>query len=160
MTWDGKPEVGKTYRSHGVEMYSQYALDERNDPTVEMWFFRNDEDDPSGGHGWLEVTIKEIVETQHCGTLVVYHRQWFNPEGEKLWGSKRKIGNLSSMRALFRRRKMTMVVDLPDGLTYRNGRIEFDCVSCGNASEWPVETELFELDDPMNLCGGSPRCCP
>lgn len=52
------------------------------------------------------------------------------------------------------------ILGLPDGLTYRNGRIEFDCVRCGNPSEWPVEVELFVYGDDMNLCGGSPRCCP
>jgi hypothetical protein len=52
------------------------------------------------------------------------------------------------------------VLGLPDGLTYRNGRIEYDCVRCGNPAEWPVEVELFVEGDDMNLCGGSPRCCP
>ena len=52
------------------------------------------------------------------------------------------------------------ILGLPDGLTYRNGRIEYDCVRCGNAAEWPVEIELYEHGDDMNLCGGSPRCCP
>lgn len=50
---------------------------------------------------------------------------------------------------------------LPDGLYLAlNDRIMFDCESCGERREWFADIEDFELGDPHNLCGGSPRCCP
>lgn len=48
----------------------------------------------------------------------------------------------------------------PEGLHYRNGRAEYECERCGNWAEWPVEPGEFVYGDDMNLCGGSPRCCP
>lgn len=52
------------------------------------------------------------------------------------------------------------IFDLPDGLSYRNGSISFQCRVCDNWAEWPVAVEEFDIDSDMNLCGGSPRCCP
>ena len=52
------------------------------------------------------------------------------------------------------------VMSLPDGLWYRDGRINYHCENCGEASEWPVEICDFEYGHPHNVCGRSPRCCP
>ena len=104
--------AGLTYRSEAVQMYCEHAPDNRGDPTVEVWMFRLCEDDPHEGNGWLEIHVKEIVQTQSCGTLAVYYRQWFNPEGERLWSRRRVIGNLASLRSLIRRRKMSPIAHL------------------------------------------------
>jgi hypothetical protein len=101
--------AGKTYRSGLVKMYVDYAPDERGDPTIEQWFFVGSEDDGHDGDGWLEIYVKEIVPTQQCGTLAVYYRQWFNPEGERIWSRKRVVGNLASLKAVISRRKMTPI---------------------------------------------------
>ena len=114
-----EPEAGKTYRSIGFAMFVDYHPDYRGDPTAEVWSFRNAEDDQHDGDGWLEIFVKEIVQTQQCGTLAVYYRQWFNPEGERIWSRKRVIGNLSSLRALMRRRGMSEV--LPGEFTPTGG---------------------------------------
>ncbi|ARR53511.1 hypothetical protein HY78_08785 [Rhizorhabdus wittichii DC-6] len=87
-------------------MYTQYSNDSRGDPTVEAWLFTQCEEDGCEGYGWLEIDVHEIVETERSGTLAVYYRQWFNPEGERLWSRKRVIGNLASLRAVIQRRKM------------------------------------------------------
>lgn len=51
--------------------------------------------------------------------------------------------------------------ELPEGL-WRNadGALMYECESCWKMAEWPVEAEDFELGNPANVCGGSPRCCP
>src|ERR1700741_3890343 len=61
------------------------------------------------------------------------------------------------------RRGITPVAEpeLPEGLRRgESGRIEFQCGSCGQWSEWPAEIEDFELGHPSNLCGGPPRRLP
>lgn len=105
---------GETYRSEGIQMFSWCAPDQRGDPTVEVWAFRG-EDDPDHGEGHLEIYVHEIVPTQNSGTLAVYYRQWFNPEGERLWSRKRAVGNLASLKALIRRRKMHLLERNTDG---------------------------------------------
>lgn len=53
------------------------------------------------------------------------------------------------------------VLGLPDGLTYREGKVMASCVSCDRYYEWPVDVSEFDPDDDSgNLCGGSPWCCP
>lgn len=49
---------------------------------------------------------------------------------------------------------------LPDGLFEKGGRLMFQCRVCEADTEWPEEPGLFEIGDPGNVCGGSPRCCP
>lgn len=106
----GNPiEDGQSYRSQG---YAMATFDQGRDadgaPLHEVWGFA-DEDSGSDGDGWLDLRIHEIVETQHSGTLVVYYRQWFAPDGEPAFGMKprRRVGSLASVKALIRRRKMT-----------------------------------------------------
>ena len=36
----------------------------------------------------------------------------------------------------------------------------FKCRVCGTNVRWEGDPEDFDEDDPNNLCGGSPRCCP
>jgi hypothetical protein len=49
---------------------------------------------------------------------------------------------------------------LPEGLTYRDGRLWFDCAMCGQPTDWPEKPEDFDPENTILLCGGSPRCCP
>lgn len=56
--------------------------------------------------------------------------------------------------------KRRPVDTLPDGLWRRDGRVMFECQSCGAATEWEHDVEDFDFTNPFNLCGGSPRCCP
>lgn len=50
--------------------------------------------------------------------------------------------------------------ELPDGLYRRDGQVQFECRVCGCLSEWPDDPENFDINNPHNVCGGSPRCCP
>lgn len=50
--------------------------------------------------------------------------------------------------------------ELPDGLYEIGGVIYYDCLNCEQKTEWPVEVEDFDINDPNNVCGRSPRCCP
>lgn len=102
--------AGQVYKSEGYSMFVDYVSDYRGDPTVEQWRFSG-EDDGSDGFGWLQLRIQEIVPTIRSGTLAVYYRQWFAPDGEPAWGNreKRVIGSIGSLRALIGRRKMTLV---------------------------------------------------
>lgn len=100
------PIAGAIYTGGDTQMYIDYLLDAHGDPTVEKWFFANCEDDPNDGHGWLEVKVREILETRTCGTIAVYYKQWFAPDGEPLARARRQVGSLSSLKALIRRRKL------------------------------------------------------
>ena len=96
------------YRS---QLYAMCLIETGRDsdgaPISEMWTFAS-EDDYVEGYGWLEVRVHEIVETEHSGTLAVYYRQWFAPDGEPAWrkSPQRKVGALGSLKSLIRRRKM------------------------------------------------------
>lgn len=100
-------EAGQVWRSEGYAMFVDYEADSRGDPTVELWRFAG-EDDCQEGYGWLEVRLHEIVDTDRSGTLAVYYRQWFAPDGAPAWGKRpqRKIGAIGSLKSLIRRRKM------------------------------------------------------
>lgn len=100
-------EAGQVWRSQGYAMVIDHQSDFRGDPTLDMWRFAN-EDDGTDGFGWLEVRVHEITETERSGTLAVYYRQWFAPDGEPAWGKRpqRKIGSVGSLKSLIRRRKM------------------------------------------------------
>ena len=104
------PNAGETYKSEGYSMFVDYVSDYRGDPTVEQWRFSG-EDDGSDGFGWLQLRVHEVVKTRHSGTLAVYYRQWFAPDGTPAWGNreKRVIGAIGSLKALIRRRNMTLV---------------------------------------------------
>ena len=52
------------------------------------------------------------------------------------------------------------VPETPDGLVMIGGKLMFQCRSCDEWVEWPCDPEEFDIDSPINLCGGSPRCCP
>jgi len=102
-------DPSRVYRSQG---YAMATFDQGRDadgaPLHEVWGFA-DEDSGSEGDGYLELRIHEIVETQKSGTLAVYYRQWFAPDGEPAFGMqpKRRVGSLASVKALINRRKMT-----------------------------------------------------
>lgn len=107
------PSAGVTYRCPGVQMFVAYDRDASGDPTVEVWRWASSEDDPHDGYGCLEITVHEIVETTRSGTLAVYYRQWFNPEGEPIASRSRKVASLGSLKSLIRRRKMTAIARNP-----------------------------------------------
>ncbi len=50
---------------------------------------------------------------------------------------------------------------LPDGLMADpvDGSILFRCTRCDQWAELPVSPEEYDPDG-INMCGGSPRCCP
>lgn len=102
-------DPARIYRSQG---YAMATFDEGRDadgaPLREVWGFAN-EDTGSEGDGWLELRIHEIVQTEKSGTLAVYYRQWFAPDGEPAFSAKakRRVGSLASVKALINRRKMT-----------------------------------------------------
>lgn len=48
--------------------------------------------------------------------------------------------------------------ELPEGLFERGGRLFYDCLACGNATE--LDCDLDEFDPAVAYCGGSPRCLP
>lgn len=52
------------------------------------------------------------------------------------------------------------LLGLPDGLTYQDGQVQFQCRVCEKWTEWPADVEDFDPDAYQNVCGGSPRCCP
>lgn len=49
---------------------------------------------------------------------------------------------------------------LPEGLTYRNGDLFYDCEGCERECEWYGTPEEFAEPDAIRLGGCSPRCCP
>ncbi|QUT04006.1 hypothetical protein KFK14_12705 [Sphingobium phenoxybenzoativorans] len=105
-----RAKSGGVYRSEGYGMFTDYAPDFRGDLTIELWRFSG-EDDPQEGFGYLEISVHEIVETSSSGTIAIYYRQWFAPDGAPAWGNRRKrvIGSIGSLNALIRRRQMTEV---------------------------------------------------
>jgi hypothetical protein len=50
--------------------------------------------------------------------------------------------------------------DLPDGMWVKDGKYLIECVVCHQTTEWYGDLEDYEPDNPHNVCGGSPRCCP
>lgn len=102
---------GAAYRSEGYAMFIEHVPDYEGNPSVELWRFQSCEDDPMDGYGHLVVTVQEIVETKKSGTLAVYHRQWFAPDGEPAWGCRKRrvIGAVASLKALIRRRNMEQI---------------------------------------------------
>ena len=97
------------YRSQGYAMaLFEQGRDADGASSCEVWGFA-DEESGSEGDGWLDLRIHEIVETERSGTIAVYYRQWFAPDGNPAFGKtpKRRVGSLASVKALIRRRKMT-----------------------------------------------------
>lgn len=52
------------------------------------------------------------------------------------------------------------ILGYPEGLFHQSGAPVFECRNCGQTSDWHGEIEDFEIDNPANVCGRSPRCCP
>lgn len=89
---------GVRYRSRGIPM--------RLDHT-ESWIFWIDPEYTIDGHGWLAITIREIVDTKLSGDLVVYYKQWFSPDGEALsLHPKRTITSRTGLERLMKNRGM------------------------------------------------------
>ena len=103
------PFAGEQYQTQGYQMFVDYELDEHRNPTVERWRFRNCEDEPFDGEGWMTSTVREVIQTKTCGTLVVFHKQWFAPDGEPLSKGRRCIFGLSGFRAMLSRHNAKLV---------------------------------------------------
>lgn len=79
-----------------------------------------------------------------------------------------KLANLFGLRYILDREgndpcddwDINLVMELPEGLWYANGAVQYECESCHQATELPIEPEEFEYGHPHNVCGRSPRCCP
>ena len=52
------------------------------------------------------------------------------------------------------------MTDLPEGLIEHEGKILFECLVCGEWTEWPADPEDFDPENPSNVCGRNERCCP
>lgn len=50
--------------------------------------------------------------------------------------------------------------ELPEGLWEKDGKIMFECRTCGAWTEWPAEIEDYEHGVAENVCGGSQWCLP
>lgn len=132
------PCAGEIYRS---EEYAMTLIDTGRDsdgaPIAEMWAFAS-EDDGVEGYGWLEVRVHEIVPSEHSGTLAVYYRQWFAPNGEPAWGTrpKRTVGSFGSLKSLIRRRKMTAkAIEARQGGNAEGGAVHESAVPAGHSPE-------------------------
>lgn len=53
-----------------------------------------------------------------------------------------------------------LVLGLPEGLSFSNGAVRFECRGCEQWAPWEGDIADFEIDHYANMCGGSPRCCP
>jgi hypothetical protein len=104
-------DPSRVYRS---EPYPMITVDEGRDgdgaPLREVWAFANEDTGSGEGDGFLELRIREVIQTERSGTIVVYYRQWFAPDGNPAFGMrpKRRVGSLASVKALIKRRKMTL----------------------------------------------------
>ena len=53
-----------------------------------------------------------------------------------------------------------LVLGLPEGLSFIDGAVRFECRGCEAWTPWEGEIADFEEGHYANMCGGSPRCCP
>lgn len=53
-----------------------------------------------------------------------------------------------------------LVLNLPEGLSYRAGQVQYECESCGEWTELPIDPSEYEHGHPHNVCGRSSGCCP
>jgi len=96
---------GDLWVQTGIGMRIDYHRDERGDPVMEYWAFAP-ADDEDCECGRFEIRIHEILPSAKSGTLAVYYRQWFTPDGEPNGKPRRKVTALSSLTALVRSRRM------------------------------------------------------
>jgi hypothetical protein len=106
------PAEGDLWVQTGIGMKTAYHNDERGDPTLEYWAFA-DMDDDDCECGRFEIRIHEILASAKSGTLAVYYRQWFTPDGEANGKPRRKVTALSSLTALIRSRRMKLAAPHP-----------------------------------------------
>ena len=53
-----------------------------------------------------------------------------------------------------------LVLGLPEGLSFSDGAVRFECHGCEKWTPWEGGIADFEEGHYANMCGGSPRCCP
>jgi hypothetical protein len=99
------PAEGDLWVQDGIGMNIAYHNDDRGDPTIEYWAFADPNDDDCEC-GRLEIRVHEILPSAKSGTLAVYYRQWFTPDGEPNGKPRRKVTALASLTALIRSRRM------------------------------------------------------
>lgn len=119
-----------------------------------------------------EVICTQPAQCQHIGDY--YHHRWSacHTLGDNIlrwgywqWAEGRAVVTKAGKPAnnLFWQQPIipnNPAPELPDGLWRVGNKIMFECISCHKHAEWPAEIEDFDIDSNMNLCGGSPRCCP
>lgn len=105
---------GAVFKCAGVPM-SSYTEHRNGEPYADRWNlgpFHWHPDDGSDnepdGSGEMVIRVAEVVKTDHCGTIVVYHREYIDPEGERI-SRRRNIVSIGSLRAFIKRHKMERV---------------------------------------------------
>lgn len=81
----------------------------RQEPMHEYWRIGERETQygtTNDGLGRFELHVLEVVETQTCGTVAIYERRWFDPEGELLSKPRKKFSKVGNLKGFIRRRKM------------------------------------------------------
>jgi len=107
MSPSSNPSEGDLWVQKGIGMVIAYHNDDRGDPTMEYWAFAAQDDDDCEC-GRLEIRVHEILPSAKSGTLAVYYRQWFTPDGEPNGKPRRKVTALASLTALIRSRHMEL----------------------------------------------------
>lgn len=71
-------------------------------------------DDEPDGEGEMIIRVAEIVKTERCGTIVIYHREYVDPEGAVI-SRRRKITSLGALRGYLAAHKMEPLPATPKG---------------------------------------------
>ena len=56
--------------------------------------------------GHMILTVHEIIKTEKSGTLAVYYRTFYNPEGEQNAQPKRKVTDIKALKSFLRQYKL------------------------------------------------------
>lgn len=113
-------EVGKTFTCGDIPMFCRTVwrgcgegFNYREEPSHDEWS-AGTRDTPNGpqedGHGELFIKVAEILQPQTTERLAIYYRWYVDPDGG-VFGKRRKIINLSSLRRFIKARGMTEVAN-------------------------------------------------
>lgn len=111
-------EAGMVFRETCIPMTSytehRYSLTSgAREPYADRWHVGpfNWHPDNSGGdsepdgEGEMLIRVAEIVKTERCGAIVIYHREFIDPEGDVV-SRRRKITSLGALRGYLAAHKM------------------------------------------------------
>lgn len=114
-------KAGAAFREACIPMssYTEYRTnftDGTRDPYVDRWHVgpfnwhpdNSDGDSEPDGEGEMLIRVAEVVKTERCGTIVIYHREFIDPEGEII-SRRRKITSLGALRGYLAAHKMEAV---------------------------------------------------